>query len=71
MSAIPQHESTHEVLTLREAAAYLRLPERTFRRLLAEGKLPGFRLGQQWRFRRSALEVWMEERETQTCWRAY
>lgn len=60
-----------DVLTVEEAMAYLRLPERTFRRLLADGKLPGFKCGHCWRFRRVALEAWIERQEERSQWRVY
>jgi excisionase family DNA binding protein len=35
-----------EILTLKEVAEYLKLAEKTAYRLAAEGKLPGFKVGQ-------------------------
>ena len=35
-----------DILTLKEVAAYLKLAEKTAYRLVAEGKLPGFKVGQ-------------------------
>ena len=40
-----------EILTLKEVADYLKLTERTLYRLTEEGKLPGFKVGNSWRFR--------------------
>ncbi|MBN4063512.1 helix-turn-helix domain-containing protein [Cardiobacterium sp. AH-315-I02] len=45
-----------EILTLKEVAKYLKLAEKTTYRLAAEGKLPGFKVGGSWRFRRDELE---------------
>ncbi len=45
-----------EILTLKEVAKYLKLAEKTAYRLAAEGKLPGFKVGGSWRFRRDELE---------------
>lgn len=53
-----------EILTLDEVAAYLRAGKRTVYRLAAEGKLPAFKLGGTWRFRRSDLGRWMAENLT-------
>jgi excisionase family DNA binding protein len=44
------------LLTLAEAAAYLRVCPRTVRRYVRFGLLPGRLIGRQWRFRRKALE---------------
>lgn len=43
-------------MTLREVAAYLRLAEKTTYRYAAEGKIPGFKVGGAWRFRRDEVE---------------
>lgn len=48
-----------EILTLDEVALYLKAGKRTVYRLVAEGKLPGFKLGGTWRFRRSDLDKWI------------
>lgn len=50
-----------EILTLREVAAYLKLAEKTAYRLASEGKLPGFKVGGSWRFKREDLDVWIEQ----------
>lgn len=48
-----------EILTLDEVAAYLKAGKRTIYRLATEGKLPAFKLGGTWRFRRSDLDEWI------------
>ena len=50
------------VLTVEEVAAVLRLSAVTVYRELAGRRLPGFKVGNQWRVRRDLLEDWMEER---------
>ena len=52
-----------EILTLKEVADYLKLTEKTAYRLAAEGKLPGFKVGGSWRFKREDIEKWIEERK--------
>jgi excisionase family DNA binding protein len=52
-------EPEGEILTLEEVAAYLKAGKRTVYRLAADGKLPGFKLGGTWRFRRSDLDKWI------------
>ena len=47
---------TDEILTLKEVAKYLKLAEKTAYRLVSEGKLPGFKVGGSWRFRRDEIE---------------
>jgi len=48
-----------EILTLEETATYLRLNEQTTYRLLRAGKLPGIKIGHQWRIVREELETFM------------
>ena len=50
-----------QILTLKEVAAYLKLAEKTAYRLAGEGKLPGFKIGGSWRFKREDLEAWIED----------
>ncbi|MDH0733264.1 helix-turn-helix domain-containing protein [Pseudomonas sichuanensis] len=51
-----------EILTIDEVAAFLRAGKRTVYRLSASGKLPAFKLGGTWRFRRSDLDKWIASR---------
>lgn len=50
-----------DVLTLSEAAEYLRLGESDVLRLTAEQALPGRKIGDHWRFLRSGLVGWLLE----------
>ena len=50
-----------DILTIREVAVYLRVTERTLYRLVQEGKLLAFKVGNFWRFRREDLERWISE----------
>jgi excisionase family DNA binding protein len=52
-------EPPPEVLTLPEAAALLRLEEVAVRAAADAGELPGRRVGEEWRFSRSALLAWL------------
>lgn len=51
-----------EILTIDEVAAYLKAGKRTVYRLAASSKLPAFKLGGTWRFRRSDLDQWIASR---------
>jgi excisionase family DNA binding protein len=48
-----------EVLTLAEAAAYLRVAEEEVLRLANLQELPGRRIGGEWRFLKIALQDWL------------
>ncbi|MCW5602820.1 helix-turn-helix domain-containing protein [Nitrosomonas sp.] len=52
---------TDQILTLKEVAVYLKLAEKTAYKLAAEGKLPGFKVGGSWRFKREDIESWIEK----------
>ena len=54
---------TDEILTLKEVAEYLKLAEKTAYRLAAEGKLPGFKVGGSWRFKREDVLQWIEQQK--------
>ena len=55
-------DDTGEIFTLDEVAAYLKVGKRTVYRLAANGKLPAFKLGGTWRFRRAELDQWIASR---------
>ena len=46
-------------LTTEEVMAILRVNTRTIYRLIRAKDIPAVRVGRQWRFRRSDLEVWL------------
>ena len=51
-----------ETLTPNEVAKVLKLHPFTVTRLAREGKLPAFKVGGVWRFRRDQFENWVAER---------
>lgn len=48
-------KESQAILTVKEAAAYLRLSEMTILRLANQGLIPGAKIGRQWRFTREAI----------------
>lgn len=52
-----------QILTIKELADYLKLAEKTAYRLAAEGKLPGFKVGGSWRFKREDVDCWIEQQK--------
>lgn len=50
-----------EILTVKELAAYLKIAEKTAYRFAFEGRLPGFKVGGAWRFRKSEIDQWTKE----------
>jgi excisionase family DNA binding protein len=51
------------VLTLEEAAEFLKVPS-TIYRLLKSHMIPAFKIGADWRFNQESIQRWIEERET-------
>lgn len=49
-----------EVLTIHETSAYLRIPLRSLYKLAQEGRIPCQKVGRHWRFRREAIDRWLD-----------
>lgn len=47
------------LLTTEQLAQYLKVDKFTVYRLVARRKIPAFRVGSQWRFKRSMIEAWL------------
>ncbi len=48
-----------EILTIHELADYLKLNEKTAYRLVAQGEIPGFKVGGSWRFQKIEIVKWV------------
>ena len=48
------------VLTVDEAAEYLRIPKSSLYKLAQEGKIPCQKVGRHWRFHREAIYYWIK-----------
>jgi excisionase family DNA binding protein len=46
-----------DIMTAREVAGYLKLKERTVNNLAMKGKLPGVKIGRQWRFQKAQIDA--------------
>lgn len=49
-----------EILTLPEVAQLLKVAEKTVYTMAQKGELPAFKVGGQWRFRRTDLDAWID-----------
>lgn len=56
--------SEGELMSLPQVAKYLGLAERTIYLWAQQGRIPAFKLGSAWRFRRSAVDGWLETQRT-------
>ena len=54
--------AVREVMDIRQAAEYLGISGDTLYRYASEGFVPAFKLGNRWRFRKSLLDAWMDEK---------
>jgi len=54
-----------EIMAAKEVAEFLDLHLLTVHKLAREGRLPAFKVGRDWRFRRSSIEDWIRQEENQ------
>ena len=47
------------LLTIDELARYLKVDKFTIYRLLAQKRIPAFKVGNQWRFQRAMIDAWL------------
>jgi excisionase family DNA binding protein len=52
---------SREVMNIRQASQYLGVSPDTLYKYVNEQKIPAFKLGNRWRFKKSKLDEWMEE----------
>lgn len=53
----------NEIMLIKELAEYLKINEKTAYRFASEGKIPGFKVGSAWRFRKSEIAQWIKNQE--------
>jgi excisionase family DNA binding protein len=58
---ILKEDKTGNVLTIEELAVYLKIPKSTLYKLVREGKIPSQKIGRHWRFRKGAIDHWLED----------
>ena len=51
------------VFTVRELAKYLRMKPLTIYKHASTGRLPGFKVGSHWRFKKATIDSWIEAQE--------
>ncbi len=54
--------TAREVMDIRQASEYLGISGDTLYRYASEGFIPAFKLGNRWRFKKSLLDSWMDEK---------
>ncbi len=58
-----QKSAVSAMLTVTELAEYLKISRSMIYRLLKRGELPGFKIGNDWRFNAEEIDRWLEERK--------
>jgi excisionase family DNA binding protein len=51
-----------EVMNIRQASQYLGVSPDTLYKYVSQEKIPAFRLGNRWKFKKSILDSWMEDK---------
>lgn len=51
--------SESDIMTVKDLALYLKIAEKTAYRFASEGKIPGFKVGSAWRFRKAEIDKWI------------
>jgi len=59
-------KESERLMTLPEVAVYLQIAERTVYQWAQSGKIPSFKIGNVWRFKRADIDHWIEERKKDT-----
>jgi excisionase family DNA binding protein len=53
-----------EVMDIREASDYLGVSRETLYKYIYEERIPAFKLGNRWKFKKTVLDRWMERQST-------
>ena len=53
-----------DILTVDDLSAYLKIPKSTIYKLVRENKIPAQKIGRHWRFKKDAIDRWLENRQT-------
>lgn len=56
-----------DTMTLRQLAAYLQMSVDSVYHLVRRGKIPGVKIGKQWRFSKAAIDRWLASTTTKTA----
>ena len=54
-------DQANAVLTIDELSVYLKIPKSSLYKLVRDGKVPCQKIGRHWRFRKEAIDRWLDE----------
>ncbi|HDZ76905.1 MAG TPA: DNA-binding protein [Candidatus Omnitrophica bacterium] len=55
--------SEDKILTIEEVSSYLKIPKQTLYFWSRAGQIPAMKVGKHWRFKKSSIDAWIEEKE--------
>jgi excisionase family DNA binding protein len=55
---------SREVMNIRQASQYLGVSPDTLYKYVTEERIPAFKLGNRWKFKKTILDQWMEQKST-------
>lgn len=60
-------DENSEYLTSMEVAALLRIPLSTVYKLTQDQRLPAFKVGKHWRYKKSSIKTWIDQQEQKSA----
>ena len=57
---------TREVIDIRAASDYLGVSKEALYKYVSEKKIPAFKIGNRWKFKKTVLDRWMERRSAES-----
>ena len=57
----------NQMMTVDEVANYLKMKVVTIYKHAQQGKIPAFKVGSSWRFKKSTIDNWIEKQEKNTA----
>lgn len=55
------------IMTVNELAKYLRLHEQTVYKMAKEGRVPAYKVGNRWRFKKDTIDSWLRDHRDGTA----
>ncbi len=65
LAKVSSMAETREVMDIREASQYLGVSRDTLYKYVYDERIPAFKLGNRWKFKKTVLDRWMERQSTQ------
>lgn len=56
---------SEQIMTAKDVASYLKLNERTVYRMATAAKIPVFKMGISWRFKKEDINTWIAQQHNQ------